>query len=74
MQKVWGHWITEPFVDRDLFYANSQAVESLTKVTTLAICVTLRHQLGNMKERDFRKSLDDLDKYTRDMYLPDPTV
>ena len=72
LQKIWGHWLADPFVDEEAFYANPQNVETLTAVTVQAICVTLRYHHGLMKERDFRKQLDDLDKYTRNIDLPDP--
>ncbi|KAI7849228.1 hypothetical protein BDC45DRAFT_521142 [Circinella umbellata] len=72
LQKIWGHWLADPFVDEEAFYANPQNVETLTAVTIQAICVTLRYHHGLMKERDFRKQLDDLDKYTRNIELPDP--
>ncbi|KAI8145438.1 hypothetical protein BJV82DRAFT_603656 [Fennellomyces sp. T-0311] len=72
LQKIWGHWLSDPFVDEDAFYANPQNVDTLTAVTVQAICVTLRYHYGLMKERDFRKQLDDLDKYTRNLHLPDP--
>ncbi|KAI9253808.1 hypothetical protein BDA99DRAFT_519032 [Phascolomyces articulosus] len=72
LQKIWGHWLADPFVDEEAFYANRQSVASLTAVTVQAICVTLRYHYGLMKERDFRKQLDDLDKHTRNLELPDP--
>ncbi|KAG0177700.1 hypothetical protein DFQ28_004857 [Apophysomyces sp. BC1034] len=72
LHAVWGHWISEPFVKVDAFYANTEAVDTLTEVTIKAIYITLRSLYGNLQEKDFRRELDDLDKWTRPMYLPDP--
>ncbi|KAI9314866.1 hypothetical protein BX666DRAFT_419662 [Dichotomocladium elegans] len=74
LNKIWGHWISDPFVDKRAFYASSQSVALLTSVTTKALYVTLQYHHGLLKERDFRKLLDDLDKFTRNIALPDPLL
>ncbi|ORY93275.1 hypothetical protein BCR43DRAFT_496640 [Syncephalastrum racemosum] len=71
LEKIWNHWLSDPFVDQFAFYNDPQAVQALTTATIHALAVTVRHHYGLLKERDFRRLLDDLDKYTRDMNLPD---
>ncbi|KAI7872853.1 hypothetical protein BDF14DRAFT_1992321 [Spinellus fusiger] len=63
LETVWKYWITEPYVEPNAFYANSDSVDRLTAITACAVYFTIRVMHGYIKEGQYRKALKELDSY-----------
>ncbi|OAD73055.1 hypothetical protein PHYBLDRAFT_169313 [Phycomyces blakesleeanus NRRL 1555(-)] len=76
LDSIWKYWITDPYVDPDLFYSNNDSVARLAAITVCAVYFTLRVMHGHMKEGQYRKALRELDSFgmTCSISLPDPTL
>lgn len=70
VEAVWGYWLSLPYVDAKEFYATQPDQVAVLKSTTIkALCIALKFKHKLISEREFRKQLDDLDKYTRNLAL-----
>ncbi|KAI8879282.1 hypothetical protein K501DRAFT_276685 [Backusella circina FSU 941] len=70
---VWGHWIADPFVDTETFYANTESVEILQDITIHLLILHFQEQYSVLSPKQARVKTRAFDQITRKLELPDNT-
>ncbi|KAI8977620.1 hypothetical protein BDF20DRAFT_836404 [Mycotypha africana] len=73
LRLIWKHWIADPFVDVNAFYADTDAVNLLKDVTVKLIIIHFKEQFHIYTPRQARMKMRALDAVTRTLRLPDAT-
>ncbi|GAA5805820.1 hypothetical protein HPULCUR_011346 [Helicostylum pulchrum] len=71
LKKIWGHWIMNPFVDTELFYADKPSVDLLRDVTVKILILQLKEHYNIITAKAARSEMRKLDLISRTINLPD---
>lgn len=73
LQSIWNHWISDPFVDFNLFYvdSNKKSIDLLRHVTVQLVLIHFKEQYNIYTQKEARTKIRELDSISRKIVLPD---
>ncbi|EIE77428.1 hypothetical protein RO3G_02132 [Rhizopus delemar RA 99-880] len=69
-KSVWGHWIEEPYIDKEEFYESEALVSLLKEVTVQAILSHYKEKYEIISTKEYLEQMKQLDRITRALNLP----
>lgn len=73
LKSIWEHWIMNPFVDTELFYADKPSVDLLKDITVKIMIIHMKELYGILSAKAARTEMKKLDLISRTLNLPDST-